>query len=219
MTNSPIRLLFVDDHTLFRESVVRLLVHEPDMTVVSHCATLADSRQVLMTQEVDVVLLDYDLGNEVGTRLLETLPQLLHAPRFLLVTGGMEVAELQRALNAGASGVVLKHSDPRQLLRAIRAVAEGNQWWDESAMRMFLAPAKRITDVHNPVVTERQRQILHHILDGLSNKEIGAVLGISETAVKASIQELFHKAGVRTRSQLVRVALERHSEDWLKPRS
>lgn len=219
MTTHPIRLLLVDDQTLFGVNAARLLAYEPDMTVVNHCATFDDSQRVLMTQEVDVVLLDYDPGSEMGTRVLETLPRLPYTPRFLLVTVGMDVLELQRVLNAGATGVVLRHSDPQQLLDAIRTVAKGSPWWDESILRLFMTPEKRSAEARNPTVTERQRQILHHILDGLSNKEIGAELGISETAVKASIQELFHKAGVRTRSQLVRVALEQHPADWLKPRS
>jgi two-component system nitrate/nitrite response regulator NarL len=65
-------------------------------------------------------------------------------------------------------------------------------------------------------LTDRQRQVLRSILDGLTNKEIAARLEVSETSVKASIQELFSKAGVRTRSQLVRVAIERYSLEWLK---
>jgi DNA-binding NarL/FixJ family response regulator len=68
-------------------------------------------------------------------------------------------------------------------------------------------------------LTERQRQVLRSILDGLTNKEIAARMQASETSVKATIQELFNKAGVRTRSQLVRVAIERYSIEWLKESS
>jgi DNA-binding NarL/FixJ family response regulator len=66
-------------------------------------------------------------------------------------------------------------------------------------------------------LTDRQREVLHGILDGFTNKEIGMSLKISESSVKAVIQELFQKAGVRTRSQLVRIVIEKHSADWLKP--
>ena len=217
MAKRPIQLLLVDGHPLFRENVMQLLASEPDIVVAGQFTNLSEARRPLMTQNVDVVLLDYDPENEVGPMLLETLPRLQHVPRFLLVTAGMEVAELHRALDAGVSGVVLKQGEPRQLLHAIRAVAQGNQWWDESALRQGSTAAARNAGANHPSITERQRQILHHILDGLSNKEIGTVVGVSETAVKASIQELFHKTGVRTRGQLVRVALEGHFEDWLKP--
>ncbi|SDF04446.1 DNA-binding response regulator, NarL/FixJ family, contains REC and HTH domains [Terriglobus roseus] len=219
METGPIRLLVVDDHTLFGESFVSSVLHEPDVTVVGHCATLAELHDALHEQDVDVVLLDYESGKKNQKELLEALSQLRLAARFLLVTRDMDVTELHDVLDVGVSGVVLKHGDPRHLLHAIRAVAEGNQWWDESALRQLPTPVRQSAEMHAPALTVRQQQILQHILDGLSNKEIGAELGVSETAVKASIQELFHKAGVRTRSQLVRVALEKHSEEWLKPRS
>lgn len=209
-----IRLLVVDDHFITHANVLRMVAHESDMIVVSHCTTLDEVRNILATKDVDVVLLGYSPGNDTHTALLRTLLRHGHTPRILLMTSGMEIAELHRALDAGASGVVL-HSRSQQLVHAIRAVAEGNQWWDESALRPGITQVKRSIEISRPTITKRQRQILHNILDGLSNKEIGAKLGVSESAVKASIQELFHKAGVRTRSQLVRTALEEHSEDWL----
>lgn len=217
----PIRLLVVDDDTPFGESVVQSALHESDVTVVGHCATLTELHDALHEQDVDVVVLDYESGKKNQKELLEALSQLRLAARFLLVTRDMDVTELHDVLDVGVSGVVLKHGDPRHLLHAIRAVAEGNQWWDESALRQLptSTSVRRSAETHAPALTVRQQQILQHILDGMSNKEIGAELGVSETAVKASIQELFHKAGVRTRSQLVRVALEKHSEEWLKPRS
>jgi DNA-binding NarL/FixJ family response regulator len=208
--------LVVDDHFTTHANVLRLLAHEPDMIVVSHCTTFDESRNVLATKDVDVVLLGYVPGNDTHTALLRTSLQRGHTPRILLMTSGMEVAELHRALDAGVSGVVLQDSRSQQLVHAIRAVVEGNQWWDESALRGGITHIKRSIEISRPTITKRQIQILHDILDGLSNKEIGARLGVSESAVKASIQELFHKAGVRTRSQLVRTALEEHSEDWLR---
>lgn len=217
MAKKAIQLLLVDGDPLFRKNVMQLLANESDIAVAGQFANLSEARSALMTQHVDLVVLDYDPEKEVGPMLLETLPRLRHIPRFLLVTAGMDVSEFHRALDAGVSGVVLKHGETRQLLHAIRAVAQGHQWWDEGALRQEVAPVKRSAEADRPSITERQRQILHHILDGLSNKEIGAALGVSETAVKASIQELFHKTGVRTRGQLVRVALEGHFESWLKP--
>lgn len=213
MARKPIQLLLVDGDLLFRKNVMQLLAYESDIAVADQFANLSEAREALMTQHVDLVLLDYDPEKEVGPMLLETLSHLRHTPRFLLVTAGMDLTALHRALDAGVCGVVLKQSAPRELTYAIRAVAQGNQWWDEGALRQELAPVKRTARTVHPSITERQGQILHYILDGLSNKEIGATLGVSETAVKASIQELFHKTGVRTRGQLVRIALEGHFED------
>ena len=111
---------------------------------------------------------------------------------------------------------MLKHSDPRHLVNAIRRVAAGETWWDPGILRAETPAGERSSPANVRALTERQRHVLRSILDGLSNKEIAARMQASETSVKATIQELFHKAGVRTRSQLVRVAIERYSRDWLK---
>jgi len=213
-----IRILLIDDHSLFRESLARLLEREAGLEVVAHCATVAEAWQTLATAPVDVVLLDYDLGNEVGTDLLERLDAAGNRAKVMMVTAGMRPSATLRALNTGVSGVVLKHSDPRQLIEAIRAVAAGQTWWDTEFLRSIITGSVEALRPREDAgsLTERQRQILRCILDGLANKEIATRLKTSETSIKATIQELFSKAGVRTRSQLVRIAIERYSSEWLQ---
>jgi two-component system, NarL family, nitrate/nitrite response regulator NarL len=212
-----VRILLIDDHTLFRESLVRLLEMEPEFQVVARCATVAEGWDALAATAVDVVLLDYDLGNEVGTNLLAKLDAGTNRARVILVTAGMRASSTLDAVDAGVAGIVLKHSDPRHLIEAIRRVAAGETWWDIGVLRTAIASTKNQASSPGSVraLTDRQRQVLRSILDGLTNKEIAARVQASETSVKATIQELFGKAGVRTRSQLVRVAIERYSVDWL----
>ncbi|MBW4038328.1 MAG: response regulator transcription factor [Acidobacteria bacterium] len=213
----PIRILFVDDHTLFRESVIRLLEREPAFTIAGHCASLAEARLLIRAAPTDVVLLDYDLGAELGTDLLLDLRRSSPSTKVLMVTGGMGASAILNAVDAGISGLILKHSDPRQLIEAIRTLADGGSWWDPAALPPPHHAAQASAPAEAPrALTDRQRHVLRSILDGLSNKEIAAKLQVSESAIKASIQELFLKAGVRTRSQLVRVAIERYSSDWLQ---
>ena len=215
----PIRILMIDDHTLFRESLVRLLETEPGFEVVARCATVAEGHQSLVVDAVDVVLLDYDLGEEIGTDLLAQLGFRGSDTRVIMVTAGMNASATLNAVNAGVSGIVLKHSDPRYLIDAIRRVAAGETWWDPDILRVATTGGKDRESASPPSVrslTKRQRAVLRSILDGLTNKEIAAQMQSSETSVKATIQELFSKAGVRTRGQLVRVAIERYSLEWLK---
>jgi DNA-binding NarL/FixJ family response regulator len=215
--SEPIRLLLIDDHTLFRESLVRLLEAEAEFEVVARCSAVAEGIRAMADDTIDVVLLDYDLGQEVGTDLLSRLGGIGSSARVMMVTAGMGASATLNAANAGVAGIVLKHSDPRQLMEAIRRVAAGETWWDtgvlETVSQSMKGPAGGPASVK--ALTARQRQVLRSILDGLTNKEIAARMQASETAVKATIQELFHKAGVRTRGQLVRVAVERHSMEWL----
>jgi DNA-binding NarL/FixJ family response regulator len=203
------RILLIDDHTLLRESLVRFLAEEPSLVVAAHCATIPEARAILKETAVDLILLDYDLGPEPGTDLLHFLRVTANPARVLMLTAGMNHSATLTALNNGAAGIVLKQTGTRELLDAIRAVVAGGAWWPPETLATV--PPK----VEPRTLTERQRLVLRAILDGLANKEIAARLDVSETAIKASIQELFAKAGVRTRAQLVRAALERYPTTWL----
>jgi DNA-binding NarL/FixJ family response regulator len=134
-----------------------------------------------------------------------------------MVTAGMRDTVTLQVMEAGASGVFLKHSSLDQLLAAIHQVARGEVWMDSAAVRSLVASrsAKAEQAGRDRPLSPRQGEVLKAIFDGLRNKEIAWKLKTSESAVKAVIQELFHKAGVRTRSQLVRIAIEKHSADWL----
>jgi two-component system nitrate/nitrite response regulator NarL len=215
---NPVRILFIDDHKLFRESMVRLLEREPELEVSAHCATLTEASRIVTTTPVDVVLLDYDLGEEVGTDFLNALHQTRSDVKVLMVTGGMGAKATLKAVDAGISGIILKHSDPHQLIEAIRRVAAGETWWDTGVLHSLGANTNKLPMPVESVkaLTDKQRQVLRGILDGLTNKEIAARMQASETSIKASIQELFAKAGIRTRSQLVRIAIERYSSFWLE---
>jgi two-component system, NarL family, nitrate/nitrite response regulator NarL len=214
---TAIRILLVDDHSLFRESLSRLLEADSRFLVVGQCSTVSEAVASYAETAVDVVLLDYDLGEEQGSHLLPELKSRLGAPKVLMVTAGMSDATSFQAMEAGAAGIFLKHSSITQLVTAIERVAEGEIWLDSVAARCLFGGKstwKERFERTRPL-TARQSEVLRGILDGLTNKEIAWNLKVSESSVKAVIQELFHKAGVRTRSQLVRITIERHSSDWL----
>jgi DNA-binding NarL/FixJ family response regulator len=126
-----------------------------------------------------------------------------------MVTAGMSAMESSYALQMGASGIFLKHNSPGNLAKAIRMVAGGEMWVDQRVIRA-MADGVRFGEGQSirQFLTEREQEVLRGIFEGLSNKEIAAQLGVSESAVKATLQQLFQKTRVRTRSQLVRIALE-----------
>lgn len=217
--SSEIRILLIDDHSLFRESLSRLLQTEPDLQIVGTCASASEALALpqLTLQEIDVVLLDYDLGHEQGTLFLDRARRFGFSGRILMVTAGMSDAVMLRALENGSSGVFLKHSPPSRLVEAIRKVVAGEVWLDPEVTRSIIAAATGNTPVPRRAqgLTQREQAVLKGVFEGLTNKEIGGGLGISESSVKAVLQQLFEKTGVRTRSQLVRIALEKHSDEWL----
>src|SRR5262249_5724407 len=125
-----IRLLLLDDHILFREGLRRLLVSEPDFETVAECGTPAEAIEVLTRSAVDVVLLDFDLENDTGTRFIASATSAGYRGRFLMVTAGMSPLDISVARKMGISGVFLKHHPPTLLLEAIRIVAGGGVWMD-----------------------------------------------------------------------------------------
>ena len=214
-----IRIVMVDDHGLFRESLGRLLENTPGFRIIGRCAGTSDAIELLSRTQADVVLLDYDLGDETALPLLRDLKSRWKGPRILMVTAGMSDDVTLQVMEAGVSGIFLKHDDPDHLITAIEHVYAGEVWLDEKTLQSLLAgrQSRKESIERTRPLTERQSEVLRGILDGLANKEIAWKLNTSETSVKAVIQELFRKAGVRTRSQLVRIAIEKHSSDWLEP--
>lgn len=207
----------VDDHSLFRESLSRLLQAEPDFRIAGSCASIGEALAALADEPADIVLLDYDLGEEQGSTFIEETRKIGFEGRVLMVTAGMGDADTLRVLESGSSGVFLKHSPPAELVQAIRKVVSGEMWLDPRAVRSVVAGATGRSDEQrgSRPLNPRERAVLKAVFEGFTNKEIAVQLQISESSVKAVMQQLFDKTGVRTRSQLVRIALERHSQDWL----
>ena len=209
-----IRLLLIDDHTLFRESVARLLQSEPGFEVVAHCASGTEALQIVKSStEIDVVLLDLDLGQERGMDFLDGLRNARVDAKVLLVTAGVNDKEVPSLIRKGISGVFMKHGSPALLIQGIRETMEGKALFGQDLLRRALESVEAHgPDQRRSKLTERERQVLSFVFEGLSNKQIADQLQISETAVKACLQQLFTKTGVRTRSQLVRVALEQYRD-------
>jgi DNA-binding NarL/FixJ family response regulator len=211
-----IRLLLLDDHVLFREGLRRLLVSEPDFETVAECGTPREALEALARSPVDVVLLDFDLEDDTGTRFIASAIAAGYKGKILMVTAGMSPVDVAVARKLGISGIFLKHNPPRLLLEAIRAVAEGGVWMDPK-----MTPPGTVGDsVKSGApdhLTPREQKVLRCVFEGLSNKEMAYHLGVSQSSVKATLQHLFDKMGVRTRGQLVRIAIERSLETAQKP--
>jgi two-component system, NarL family, nitrate/nitrite response regulator NarL len=206
-------VLLVDDHACFGESVARALSAQPDLDV-SHCTTITTALEMLQRQRIDVVLLDHDLGVERASQFLPVARQRGFTGRVLIVTAWVSDTEAKRLLRQGVAGIFAKESPLDALAESIRLIQGGAIWLDRRYRNLTAADPVGEQPSAGPRFNERQRKVLRFVLEGLSNKMIAARLHISESYVKALIQSLFRKTGVRTRGQLVRVALE-HYQDQL----
>jgi two-component system nitrate/nitrite response regulator NarL len=210
---STVHLLLLDDHTLFRESATRLLAAEPGFEVAAHCGTIAEGLRVLKRKPIDVVLLDFDLGQSDGMEFLRLAKAQGFQGKVLVVTAGVDPAVAAEMIRSGISGVFRKHDSAALLAQAIRDVMAGKAWLDQEQLQTALrTEAGTPPENRTRSFTEREQQVLSCVFEGLANKEIAARIGVSESSVKATLQQLFSKTGVRTRSQLVRIVLERHRD-------
>jgi len=212
-TASTIHLLLLDDHTLFRESASRLLAAETGFEVTAHCGTIGEGLQILRRKAIDVVLLDFDLGEGDGRRFLRLAKEQGFQGKVLVVTAGVDADVAAELIRSGISGVFRKHDSAALLAQAIRDVMAGKVWLDREQLQRALRTEVRTSPENRArSFTEREQQVLSCVFEGLSNKEIAARIKASESSVKATLQQLFSKTGVRTRSQLVLIVLEQHRD-------
>ncbi len=216
-TSVEIQIVLVDDHTLFREGLRRLLDGEKGIKV---CGDF-DSAEAVMAAlndglQFDIALVDYELTIASGrsTNGLDLLRQIRAdrpGAKILFVTAGMQMADLMSALKDLNAGVFLKTEPIAELMLAIQRTAKGERWVSSGAALALVENQQSQVDqekLHHDPLNDRESLVLRGVLEGLSNKEIGARLELTESSVKAVLQKLFEKTGVRSRSQLVRYAIE-----------
>jgi two-component system, NarL family, nitrate/nitrite response regulator NarL len=210
---NAVHLLLLDDHTLFRESASRLLAAESGFEVTTHCGTIGEALQILGRKAIDVVLLDFDLGEGDGRKFLRLAKDQGFQGKVLVVTAGMEATVAAELIRSGISGVFRKHDSAALLAQAIRDVMAGKVWLDQEQLQSALrTEVGAQQDSRTRPFTGREQQVISCVFEGLANKEIASRIGVSESSVKATLQQLFSKTGVRTRSQLVRIVLEQHRD-------
>ncbi len=212
-TTAAIRLLLVDDHALFREALAEKLAKEPDMAVIGTCGSGADALRLLNADaQPTMMLLDFDLGPERVIDFLQRAKEKGFAGYVLMVTAGVSGREAIQLIQAGVHGILHKHNTPQTLCQTIRQIARGELYLEKAYLAPVFRDINKLRGGNEPHLTERDKAILRFLFEGLANKEIAANLEVSEGAVKSSISQLFQKLGVRTRAQLVKVALERYGD-------
>jgi two-component system, NarL family, nitrate/nitrite response regulator NarL len=208
-----IRLYLLDDHALFREGLVRLLASDPELVLHGASGDPSSASAAILRDNIDVLLLDYDLGeNHCAEQYVAKLRAAGFYGKILLVTAGLPDRDALRIIRAGVSGIFHKQHAPEELRRSIREVYEGKVLIEEHYLRKLVQVATE-PDSSALRITDREKQTLRLLIEGLANKEIASRLNVSESGVKATLQVLFNKTGVRTRSQLVRIVLERFQEE------
>lgn len=209
MTNQPIRVAMIDDQALFRSGLRLVIGSQPDLTVVGEAADGADALDVVQRTSPDVVLMDVRMPRVDGVTATRTLCEKLgaKAPKVLVLTTFDLDAAVADAIDAGASGFLLKDAQPEFLLGSIRAVAAGSQVVAASATKSlferFRTSQSRLPGSEYEQLTAREREIMLRAAEGMSNAEIASAEYLSEATVKTHMSRILAKLQLRDRVQLV----------------
>ena len=218
-----IRILLVDDHTLFRSGLKALLSRQPDFEIVGEASDGLEGVKLAEQLKPDLVLLDLDMPVMSGT---EALAQMLAANRELpvvMLTVSEDAEDLKEAFVLGARGYLVKNIDAEYLVNSVRQVVAGESVMSPEmtskfvngirAKNLSLMPEVRPETVRS--LTERERQILGCLAQGASNREMAQMLNMSESTVKAHLQRIMRRFDFSSRVQAAVFAAERHMDRYL----
>lgn len=201
--SEPIRILVVEDHHVVRQGLVALIKTVPDMSVVAEAADGLQAVELFRQHRPDVAIMDLRLPTMSGVEAIAAIRRDHPNARIIVLTTFEGDEDIFRALQAGARGYLLKDMFGDELMEAIRAVHAGKT-------RIPAPVAQRLAErMGGPSLTTRELEVLHLIVDGKSNKEIGGRLFISEATVKTHINSILSKLGVSDRTQAATTALQR----------
>jgi len=207
----PIRLFVVDDQSLVREGLVSLLDQVPDLELVGSAASGNAALEVVAARRPDVVLMDVRMPGMNGVAATVEIRRRFPETRVIVLTTFDDDEYVFKALEAGASGYLLKNADPDYLARAIRAVHAGNSILDPAITQKVVYQAVQgggSGTVPVERLTPKETRVLGLMADGLSNIEIASRLRVSEGTVKNHVSHILAKLSIRDRAHAVRLAVE-----------
>ena len=204
--SSQIRVLIADDHPVVRDGLRAMLATQPDMELVGEAATGTEAVASARALRPDVVLMDLQMPQLDGPAAIATLRDKEPGVRVLVLTTFGTDADITRAIDAGATGYLLKDAPREQLFSAIRSAARGESALSPSVASRVLG---RMRAPAEEALSPRELEILQAVARGLSNRDIGRKLYVSQATVKTHLLRIFAKLGVDDRTAAVTVALER----------
>ncbi|MGI8690142.1 MAG: response regulator [Thermomicrobiales bacterium] len=202
----PIRLLIVDDHPIVRDGLRGVFADDPDFVVAGEAGDGAEAVALAGHLRVDVVLMDLRMPTMSGVEAIRLLRQTVPATRVLVLTTFETDSDVLPAIEAGATGYLLKDAPRDELIRAVRAASRGETVLSPSVAGRLLGQVRKPA---NDALSEREREVLTLIANGATNREAAGRLFVSEATIKTHLLHIYEKLGVRDRAAAVGEAYRR----------
>lgn len=199
------RVLLVDDHPMIA-AALEMLLRGSNYELLERARTVAEGQKLLNKLKPDLLLLDVHLPDGTGLDILRKLASARSRPAVILLTAGMDEAQLLNAAELQPEGMVLKTSDPGLLMECMDAVTAGDRWVDPEITERTRNAQERAASV--PPLTRRERELVDLVRQGLRNRDIAAELGVTEGTVKVYLHAIFEKFKVDNRTELAMRAAE-----------
>ncbi len=212
MTDTPQRLLIIDDHPLFRRGVMQLVKQVPEFDVVGEASSGQEGIELAQQLDPDMVLLDLNMKDMSGVEVLKVIKASGSDARVVMLTVSDAEADLVASLRAGADGYLLKEMEPEDLLVKLREAAAGHMPLTERLTGLLahsLREEARPRDPDEAGLTDQEKRILELIAAGKSNKLIARELAIAEGTVKVHVKHLLRKLNLRSRVEAAVWAVEK----------
>jgi two-component system nitrate/nitrite response regulator NarL len=210
MESSPLSIVILDNHALVRAGFRLLLDRYPTMKVVGEAGDLSAGLEIVARNKPDIVLFEFNLSEQENTAVITQILQASEKSRLILVTGIPDPSVSQAAVENGVMGVVLKTQSPEVLIKAIEKVYSGEVWLERLLIANVISRLSRNQfDKKNPeengisILSDREREIVRLIGQGLKNRKISTLLCISETTVRHHLTSIYSKLGVSDRLELL----------------
>jgi DNA-binding NarL/FixJ family response regulator len=200
----PVKIFITDDHYMIIEGIRSLLQNEKDVEWMGHAMSAASCLSFLQQQQPEIILMDINLPDKNGIDLCKEVKEKYPAIHIIGLSSFNQQSFIQKMMDNGASGYVLKNATREELVEAIETVMQGNKFLSLEAA----STVKKNEDGKIPVVTRREKEVLLLIADGMTNNQIADKLFISTTTVDTHRKNLLAKFGVKNTAILIRLAAQ-----------
>jgi two-component system nitrate/nitrite response regulator NarL len=207
----PVSLVIADDHPVVLQGLITLLGEHPGFKLIASCSNGAECIKAIRIFLPDLALLDMNMPSPNGLEILRAVTAERLSTRIVFLAASPNDRQILAAVDGDAFGMMLKESAPNMLINCLQAVAEGHRWLPAELVDGSLERARRARAQFariDAALTQREREVMLLVADGLSNKEVGRRLNVSEGTVKAHLHSIYEKVAVHNRTALAKFAGE-----------